>query len=171
MCVKTYDLRSPRGGFFWNESRFEENPSFVGFIQWYTDKTEPTLKANGIVAYPDLLVSITFSNVFWQYLVYHAHTEVGLLPVSALELSNKFDDIESRAEKSVVPPLKEPLTNSLPTTSTKDSEVVKTEILHEAIRKKLELLSSKSPSRFPAAVVGKKWSSYSGLLRLRYFKG
>lgn len=57
---------------------------------------------------------------------------------------------------SVVPPFKVPLTDSLPTTSMKDSKVVKFETFHETMLKILKLLSSESPSEFPAAVLGKK---------------
>lgn len=69
----------------WNEDFGNDESSFVGMLQLYSDKTATTLKASATVAYPVHLVLLNFTAEYRRHLIDHGYTIVGLLPVSASE--------------------------------------------------------------------------------------
>lgn len=94
-CVRSSVMRQVDGTALWVDNDLDNDHSFVGMIQVYTDKTSTTLKSNAIVRYPVHTELLNVTKEFRRYLIDHGHTLAALLPVSA---SQKEED-EEEAQK------------------------------------------------------------------------
>ena len=80
--IKNQKMASSDDTVFWSEN--ENNKSFPGFIQIFTDKTVTTLKPGGMVAHAVHVTFINFTKQFRRYLITHGHTIVGFLPTASI---------------------------------------------------------------------------------------
>lgn len=115
-----------------------EIPSFVGMVQFYTDKKTTSLKVNVSVAYPVDIVLLNCAGNYRRYLFDHGQNFLGFLAVSAAEQEKPFklDDLGDCASVSGSDPVIQ-LTDQIPQTSQPNGRGVKIAILHAATQKVL----------------------------------
>lgn len=133
--VRNYVQRSAIRTAFWNDCSNWENPSFVGMVQVYTDKTATTFKSNAIVPYPVHVVLLNFIPSFRRFLIDNGYTFAGLLPVCT-----STDEHEEREEQMVEHKIGKdrtvvPLSDALPARMIRDARTMKLQVLHDAMRR------------------------------------
>lgn len=133
----------------WNDNIPSTPRSFVGFLQFFSDKTATTLTSSAFVAYPLHAVFLNTSPEHREWLINNGYTIIGFLPVSTSDSNTEQNDMDSTAKDSLDGDSNvEPLDDEVRLTSTSNGREQNMLVLHNALKTALKSLEDVAPTGF-----------------------
>ena len=150
-------IRSTSKSTYWVDSSVLGIPSFVGFVQIYSDKSAMTLKSNAMVVYPVHAVFLNTTAECRRRLIDGGHTLVGFLPVDIGDTCADDDVYEDGMDTDDVVPLEE----TVRATSERDARERKLQVLHSSLLAMLNPLVQCAIDGFKVVTVGNNvWNCF-----------
>ena len=87
-------MKGPKNVIF-EDNNLHNCPSFVGFLQCFSDKTAASLSTNSFVAYPFHIVFMNFKPAFRDYLIEKGYTIAAFLPTTDEDSGKVVDSDDS----------------------------------------------------------------------------